>query len=113
MLIIRSANKSFHLEEDGYQFWFNIKHDLDMIHLHRDNDLPAIVYKEGTQGWYRDNDHHRDGDLPAFISAYVKAYFRHGNLHRENGPAYIIIDGESEWYIDGIKVDSQSLLPIE
>src|SRR5271170_6044899 len=35
--------------------------------LHRDNDLPAIIYANGTQWWYQRGVYHRDNDLPAII----------------------------------------------
>jgi hypothetical protein len=47
---------------NGDQFWCkngNIKH--------RDNDLPAVIYSDGTQEWYKNGKRHRDNDLPAAI----------------------------------------------
>ncbi len=35
--------------------------------LHRDNDLPAVIYTNGTQMWYQHGKLHRDNDLPAVI----------------------------------------------
>lgn len=32
---------------------------------HRNNDLPAMVFKSGTQKWYKDGQLHRDGDMPS------------------------------------------------
>jgi hypothetical protein len=32
---------------------------------HRDDDLPAIVFPNGTKEWYQDGLFHRDGDMPA------------------------------------------------
>ncbi len=34
-------------------------------HFHRNGDLPAVIWKDGTQKWYRYNKPYRDGGLPA------------------------------------------------
>jgi len=49
--------------------------------FHRDeNDLPAIIYANGTKVWYKN-----------------------GKLHRENGlPAREYFDGDKVWYLDGL-----------
>ncbi len=48
-------------------------------YLHRDNDLPAVVYRHGAANWYR-----------------------HGKLHRDGGPARVGIPGsESQYYWQG------------
>ncbi len=48
---------------DRYQIWklFNKTHRFD--------DLPAIIYANGTRNWYYNGKIHRDGDLPAVIYA--------------------------------------------
>ena len=46
--------------------------------IHRDNDKPAIIWKNGS------------------IS-----YFNMGKRHRTNGPARIGHCGEKEWYFNG------------
>jgi hypothetical protein len=48
--------------------------------IHRDNDLPAVVYDDGTKEWYQNDLLHRDNDLPAIIYD----------------------DGEIRWYQNGI-----------
>ena len=50
--------------------------------LHRDNDLPAIIYNNGDKEWYKNSKLHRDNDLPAIIRA----------------------DGTQEWWIYGIQI---------
>jgi hypothetical protein len=30
--------------------------------LHRERDLPAIEWKNGTKFWYKNGEYHRDGD---------------------------------------------------
>ena len=47
--------------------------------LHRDNDLPAIVYLHGGKQWWQNGERHRDNDLPAIVWA----------------------NGDKEWYQNG------------
>jgi hypothetical protein len=61
---------------------------------HRDNDLPAIEYKDGTKIWYKNGLKHRENDLPAvvFPDGHLE-WWSNGKLHRENGPAIIRAEG--------------------
>jgi len=46
--------------------------------LHRDDDLPAVVYVGGTQEWYKNGQLHRD-NLPAIIySSGYKYWYKYG-----------------------------------
>jgi len=49
--------------------------------LHSYNDLPAIIYPDGTQFWYQN-----------------------GELHRLDGPAIIYPDGTQLWYQNGEEI---------
>ena len=71
--------------------------------LHRDGDRPAIIYDYGTQVWYQRGGRHRDGDRPALISADgTQEWYRSGQLHRDGDrPAVIRADGTQLWYQDG------------
>ncbi len=68
--------------------------------LHRDNDLPAEIWKYGTQAWYQHGRLHRDNDLPAEIWENGSRYwYQHGKQHRDNDlPAEIWDDGTQFWY---------------
>ena len=57
----------------GNKKWYNKKGE-----LHRDNDLPAVIYVDGSKHWYQN-----------------------GKLHRLKGPAVIFPDGSKEWFIEG------------
>jgi len=66
---------------------------------------PAPIIDEyGTLRWYnKDGQLHRDNDLPAviYLDGY-KEWWINGELHRENDmPAIIYEDGSKEWYING------------
>lgn len=91
--------------------------------LHRDNDLPAIIYENGDKEWWicgvlhRDNDLpaversngdkewwiygklHRDNDLPAKKLYILEEWYQHGKIHRNGDlPALIYKDGTKMWY---------------
>ena len=72
---------------------------------HRDNDLPAIIFDNGTQVWYQNDVRHRDNDLPAVITlAGDKKWYKNGKLHRDNDlPAVIFLNYTQRWYQNGVK----------
>ena len=75
--------------------------------LHRNNDLPAIEYSNGTKFYYKNGRRHRDNDLPAIeYASGHKEYYKNGKLHRDNDlPAieYAAI-GYKEYWVNGFKV---------
>lgn len=59
--------------------------------FHRNGDMPAIIYDDGTMEWYRFGRRHRNNDMPAMINANgSQIWFKRGKLHRDDGPAVII-----------------------
>lgn len=68
--------------------------------LHRYNDLPAKIYKNGTKIWYKHGQRHRDNDLPA--EEYIdgsKVWSKNGKVHHDNDlPAFICGNGSKYWY---------------
>jgi len=50
------------IDEWGNKEWRN-KAD----QLHRENDLPAVIWKNGTKAWWVNGKQHRDNDQPAAI----------------------------------------------
>jgi hypothetical protein len=71
--------------------------------LHRDCDLPAIIYPNGSKHWYKKGKLHRDGDLPArFYAGGEQEWYKEGKLHRDGDlPAVIYADGDQQWYKEG------------
>ena len=78
---------------------------------HRDNDLPAMIYKNGDKHWFFYGKRHREGG-PAEILvadgiftdadfANAKKWYVGGKLHRIDGPAVEYLDGTKHWHIDG------------
>jgi hypothetical protein len=80
--------------EDGTQVW--CKNGV----LHRDNDMPAIIDKIGTQFWAINGLFNREDDKPVII--YVDGtckWLKNGKLHRDNDkPAVIHANGTQIWY---------------
>ncbi len=98
--------------------------------LHRENDLPAIIYADGTQEWYINEKRHRENDLPAIINADgYQAWFINGQRHRLYAPAIInynkekyrlylapaviTSDKKEYWFIDDNDITEQVLKFIE
>ena len=66
--------------------------------LHSFNDEPAVI-QNGKRVWYHHSKIHRDNDLPAIIFANGdQCWCIHGKIHRYNGPAVVCINGELQWY---------------
>jgi len=80
------------------------KNDAGKWELHRDGDLPAVEFKNGTKQWYQHGSLHRDGDQPASVlyddDLVGEYWFQDGKLHRDDGnPAYIAHgNNEKRWY---------------
>lgn len=73
--------------------------------------MTAKTWPNGVQEWFDDQGWcHRDGDLPASIHPDgSRAWFRHGKLHRETGPAYIDADGTESFWLNGKCLDLNPL----
>ena len=66
--------------------------------LHRDNDKPAIIRPDGSKHWYQNGKLHRDNDKPATIPADgTQRWYQNGLQHRDNGPAEIRANGTHMW----------------
>ena len=81
----------------------NHTHEIEYSMLHRDEDLPAIIYADGSKFWYKNGQLHREGDLPAEIYANGSKYwYKNGQFHRDGDePAIIYVDGSKYWYKNG------------
>ena len=71
--------------------------------FHRENDLPAVVFANGSKLWYKNGQRHRENDLPAIVFADgSKLWYKNGQLHRENDlPAIECADGDKYWHKNG------------
>ena len=92
------------IDEFGDKYWYlNGK-------LHRENDLPAVEYIDGTKWWCLNGECHRENDKPAIECANGdKEWCLNSKYHREKGPAIKCINGRKAWYWNGkyIEVNSQ------
>ena len=84
----------------GNKFLYN-----DKGQTHSVNDLPAVIWVNGTKKWFKEDKRHRDNDLPAVIEADgTKYWYKEDKLHRDNDlPAVIEVDGTKEYYRNGVQ----------
>ncbi len=87
--------------------------------LHRE-DGPAIEYTSGCKKYFLNGELHRE-DGPAIewpdgiiqksfnlenengVCYSGRSWWKHGKMHRIGGPALIIDNGLSEWWVDGVQ----------
>ena len=74
---------------------------------HRENDLPALEWKDNRE-WYYNGVLHRDNGLPAAIYPVCKKWYRFGRLHRDNNLPAILFPktGRRVYYLGGKKISS-------
>jgi len=81
---------------NGTQFWYKNGQ------LHREDDLPAIILENGSQEWWKNDQPHREGDLPAVHADGSQWWYKNGQLHREGDlPAIIYANGSQFWFKNG------------
>ena len=88
------------IDKDGTLHWFDTEG-----RLHRDFDLPAVIYKNGSMLWYQHGQIHREHDHPAIIwDVYGgREWFYHGHRTRLfDRPAVEESDGTQIWYRNGL-----------
>ena len=70
---------------------------------HRENDLPAVEYNDGDKLWFINGIRHRENDLPAIIrDTKCKEWYKYDRRHRENDlPAVEYVTGYKAWYLNG------------
>ena len=61
-LLIEIFEKPYKIWPDGTTIWKN-----EDGNFHRENDLPAVIYSNGSKEWYKNGKVHRDNDMPAVI----------------------------------------------
>ncbi len=73
--------------------------------IHRDDDLPAVIFANGDQIWYQNGLIHRSNDLPAVVfPGWRSIWYQNGLTHRDNDlPAVIIYNGRQEWWQNGLR----------
>jgi len=88
---------------EGTKFWKNSKGE-----FHRDNDLPAVIYKNGSKYWYQNGKRHRLNGPAVIYENGSKYWYQNGKYHRENGPAVIYKSGNKYWFVDGSQYSEES-----
>ena len=69
--------------------------------LHRDNNEPACVRNDGGKYWYRHGILHRDDGPAVVMKSGKKEWYQNGELHREDGPAIECPSGTQVWFLNG------------
>jgi len=76
------------IDKTKYKFEINKYNDLVFYkngNYHRDKDLPAIIYVDGTMFWFKNGQSHRDNDKPASIwNNGDMEWFINGKFIKEN-----------------------------
>jgi len=76
--------------------------------FHREGDLPAIEWTDGSREWWINGFKHRENNKPAVILvSWYKAWFLNGKHHRTNGAAIEWSDGSKEWYLEGVQYSEE------
>jgi len=83
--------------------------------LHRDGDLPAVIFDNGQMEWYFHGRPHRAGDKPAVMDTRGNmSWVVNGRIHRARDagvgavgggadePAVILEDGSRRWYYNDV-----------
>lgn len=80
-------------EETGIaKYWFYDRQ------FHREDDLPAIEYNDGTRQWFNHGKIHRLIKPAVDNPNGYKAWYKNGKLHRLNAHAIIFTDGRKEYW---------------
>ena len=59
------------------RIWYNLGR------IHRDNDKPAVIYRDQARLWFKNGKLHRDNDLPAVIKNNgTKEWYKNGQSYQ-------------------------------
>jgi len=63
--------------------------------------MKKITYTDGTKAWYKNGELHRDNKPAIKFTDGTQIWYKNGKLHREDGPAVEDDNGMEEYWIDG------------
>lgn len=90
----RNNESSITINSDSIVFY---KKNTDV--KHRDGDEPAVIYRDGTQEWWRHGTLFRHNDKPTIVTkSGIKIWFISGYLFRAKAPSIVFPDGTEVWY---------------
>ena len=70
---------NFFIDECNNKYW--LKNEL----RHREKDLPAVIWNDGSMFWHKNGMYHRENDKPAIIfHDGTMAWFENGELIKRN-----------------------------
>ena len=73
-------------------------------------EYTVMVYADGTKVWFRHGEIHREDGPAAEYADGSGVWFRHGEIHREDGPAIEKADGTKKWYLDGVRLTKEQFI---
>lgn len=68
--------------------------------LHNDENEPAIIYHDGTLGFYKEGLLHNENGPARYYPDGTMEWWQNGKQHREGGPAVIYPNGKMEWWLN-------------
>jgi hypothetical protein len=66
------------------------------------------INERGTKFWYKDDLLHREDGPAIELANGDKGWYKNGKLHRENSPAVEFADGTKSWWLNGKQLNCQS-----
>lgn len=98
-MVLHNTNYAAVIDNNGLSWYrYGVKHR---------SDGPAYIDNAyGDYTWYTNGVIHCDADIPAkqdkdYHGKIRIQYYKHGKLHRLNGPAVITDNSKFEWYFEG------------
>jgi hypothetical protein len=76
---------------------------------HRDDDEPAVVYKDGDMFWMQHGQFHRDNGPAVIFHSGTKKWYVKGRYHRDDGPAIQYENGNEEYFYNGKRITATSV----
>jgi len=98
------------VDPNGDSYWVD-----EDDNYHRE-DGPAVIYHGGhgwyheAEAWYKHGELHREGGPAVVGQDGAKFWYRDGQRHREDGPAVIRPDGTEEWWLNDEEVPKEEVM---
>lgn len=83
--------------------WDESSENLRALYSTVDTAKKPMKHGDVLEAWYRNNRLHRDGGPALILVDGYQAYYKDGLLHRDDGPAVILANGQTEEWKLGLK----------
>ena len=79
---------------DEARIWMDTNHM-----IHRDYDLPAVIFPDGSKEWYQHGLRHRNHDRPAIMRSNGDCtWYLFDQIHRNQDRPAMILEKKQKWY---------------